>query len=86
MSKPSAHEVTQLLHAWSQGDEHALEKLTPLVYQGAPPAAPITTCRENDRAIPCKPPLWSTKLICAWPDPGGCAGRTGRTFLHSPLS
>ena len=33
MSKPSAHEVTQLLHAWSQGDEHALEKLTPLVYQ-----------------------------------------------------
>jgi RNA polymerase sigma factor (TIGR02999 family) len=29
---PSAHEVTQLLQAWSAGDEKALEKLTPLVY------------------------------------------------------
>lgn len=29
---PSAHEVTQLLRAWSAGDEKALEKLTPLVY------------------------------------------------------
>jgi RNA polymerase sigma factor (TIGR02999 family) len=29
---PSAHEVTQLLQAWSAGDEEALEKLTPLVY------------------------------------------------------
>ena len=30
---PSAHEVTQLLRAWSAGDDHALEKLTPLVYR-----------------------------------------------------
>ena len=30
--EPAAHEVTQLLTAWSQGDEAALEKLTPLVY------------------------------------------------------
>ena len=29
---PPAHEVTQLLQAWSAGDEKALEKLTPLVY------------------------------------------------------
>ena len=29
---PSAHDVTQLLQAWSAGDEKALEKLTPLVY------------------------------------------------------
>lgn len=27
------HEVTQLLRAWSDGDEQALEKLTPLVYE-----------------------------------------------------
>jgi len=32
MATPSAHEVTQLLHAWSSGDQRALEKLTPLVY------------------------------------------------------
>lgn len=29
---PSAHEITQLLQAWSAGDGHALERLTPLVY------------------------------------------------------
>jgi RNA polymerase sigma factor (TIGR02999 family) len=27
-----AHEITELLQAWRQGDEHALEKLTPQVY------------------------------------------------------
>src|ERR1019366_506904 len=32
MTRPSAHEVTQLLQAWGEGDERALEKLTPLVY------------------------------------------------------
>jgi RNA polymerase sigma-70 factor (ECF subfamily) len=29
---PSAHEITQLLQAWSGGDPQALERLTPLVY------------------------------------------------------
>ena len=33
MDTPSNHEVTQLLKAWSAGDEEALEKLTPLVYR-----------------------------------------------------
>jgi RNA polymerase sigma factor (TIGR02999 family) len=33
MGLPSGHEVTSLLKAWSGGDEQALEKLTPLVYQ-----------------------------------------------------
>ena len=30
---PSTDEVTQLLKAWSQGDDQALDKLAPLVYQ-----------------------------------------------------
>jgi RNA polymerase sigma factor (TIGR02999 family) len=30
--EPSGHEVTQLLMAWCEGDESALEKLIPLVY------------------------------------------------------
>jgi RNA polymerase sigma factor (TIGR02999 family) len=30
---PRSHEVTQLLRAWSEGDQQALEKLTPLVYR-----------------------------------------------------
>lgn len=33
MSSPSPHEVTHLLLAWSDGDESALEKLTPVVYR-----------------------------------------------------
>jgi RNA polymerase sigma factor (TIGR02999 family) len=33
MTAPPAHEVTQLLLAWSDGDQAALAKLTPLVYQ-----------------------------------------------------
>jgi RNA polymerase sigma factor (TIGR02999 family) len=33
MSEPSTPEVSALLLAWSQGDQTALEKLTPLVYQ-----------------------------------------------------
>src|SRR5262245_16044503 len=32
MEKPSTHEVTELLRAWSEGDRASLEKLTPLVY------------------------------------------------------
>src|SRR5580700_12312299 len=32
MSVPPTHEVTELLQAWSAGDESALEKLAPLVY------------------------------------------------------
>jgi RNA polymerase sigma factor (TIGR02999 family) len=33
MALPSSHEVTQLLKAWTGGDQNALEKLTPLVYE-----------------------------------------------------
>lgn len=33
MTPPPAHEVTQLLKAWTAGDDQALEKLTPLVYE-----------------------------------------------------
>lgn len=32
MATPSAHEVTELLQAWSSGDREALERLTPIVH------------------------------------------------------
>lgn len=32
MTLQASHEVTSLLQAWGSGDEHALEKLTPLVH------------------------------------------------------
>ena len=33
MAETPAHDVTQLLRAWSEGDERALDKLIPLVYR-----------------------------------------------------
>ena len=30
---PEAHDVTRLLHAWNDGDEQALDRLTPLLYR-----------------------------------------------------
>ena len=33
MMEPSAHEITRLLQAWSEGEQSALERLIPLVYQ-----------------------------------------------------
>jgi len=33
MAVSPTHEVTQLLKAWTAGDQKALEKLTPLVYE-----------------------------------------------------
>jgi len=33
MALPASHDVTRLLKAWTAGDERALEKLTPLVYE-----------------------------------------------------
>ena len=33
MTLRSGHEITQLLKAWTAGDEQALEKLAPVVHQ-----------------------------------------------------
>jgi RNA polymerase sigma factor (TIGR02999 family) len=43
----SSHEVTVLLQAWSAGDEAALQKLTPLVYQELHRAARRYMARER---------------------------------------
>jgi RNA polymerase sigma-70 factor (ECF subfamily) len=42
------HEITQLLQAWRQGDERALEKLTPQVYRELHLAAKRCMARERD--------------------------------------
>jgi RNA polymerase sigma factor (TIGR02999 family) len=39
----SPHDITELLQAWNRGDEQALEKLTPLIYD--------ELCRAAKRAI-----------------------------------
>jgi len=46
MGGPPAHEITQLLQAWGKGDERALEKLTPVVYDELHHAAQRYMARE----------------------------------------
>src|SRR5438046_10361269 len=48
MDEALGHEVTQLLQAWRQGDEGALEKLTPQVYRELHRAAKRCMARERD--------------------------------------
>ncbi len=46
MAETSAHDVTQLLQAWSEGEQGALDKLMPLVY-GSCTGWPSATCQEQ---------------------------------------
>jgi RNA polymerase sigma factor (TIGR02999 family) len=48
MDEVVRHEITQLLQAWRQGDERALEKLTPQVYRELHVAAKRCMARERD--------------------------------------
>jgi RNA polymerase sigma factor (TIGR02999 family) len=48
MTKPTGDEITQLLLAWRQGDEHALDKLTPQVYRELHRAAKRCIKAERD--------------------------------------
>lgn len=48
MDDALGHEITQLLQAWRQGDERALDKLTPQVYRELHRAAKHCMSRERD--------------------------------------
>jgi RNA polymerase sigma factor (TIGR02999 family) len=48
MTEPGGHEITELLQAWREGDERALEKLTPEVYRELHNAARRCMARERD--------------------------------------
>jgi RNA polymerase sigma-70 factor, ECF subfamily len=58
MGVPSSHEVTGLLQAWGQGDEEALQRLVPLVYEQLRTAARRYMVRERQGHI-----LQTTALI-----------------------
>jgi RNA polymerase sigma-70 factor, ECF subfamily len=47
MSSPSVHDVTGLLQDWRNGDQKALERLVPLVYQELHQAAHRSMARER---------------------------------------
>ena len=48
MTEALGHEITELLQAWRQGDEQALEKLTPQVYRELHRAAQRCMVRERE--------------------------------------
>ena len=57
MTGPSAAEITGLLARWSQGDEHALDDLAPLVYRDLRRVACVY-CEESTLAIPYSQRHW----------------------------
>ena len=48
MGTSPSRDITQLLRAWGSGDEHALERLTPLVYDELRRSAKRHMARERD--------------------------------------
>ncbi len=58
MNSESTHEITGLLLAWNRGDQQALERLTPLIYQELHRAARQCMVREHGAD-----PLETTALI-----------------------
>jgi len=48
MGTSPSRDITQLLRAWGTGDEHALEELTPLVYDELRKAAKRQMAKERD--------------------------------------
>ncbi len=58
MTDPCQEEISQLLRAWSQGDEAALESLTPLVYEELHRLAKYYMARERPGHI-----LQTTALV-----------------------
>ncbi len=58
MSEEQSSEITQLLRSWRQGDPHALDRLTPLVYQELHRRARYYMVREREGHV-----LQTTALI-----------------------
>jgi len=58
MNSESTHQITALLQAWNQGEQEALERLTPLVYHELHRAA--RQCMARERGAD---PLQTTALI-----------------------
>ena len=48
MGTSATRDITQLLRAWAEGDQHALERLTPLVYDELHKAAKRQMAKERD--------------------------------------
>ncbi len=63
MTVRTPQEVTQLLHAWRDGDGSALDELMPLVYKELHRLAHHYML-VRDAVVFCRQPPWSTRLTC----------------------
>ena len=61
MSTDSTHDVTRLLHAWSDGSPQASEQLLPLIYDQLRRIARGVHAPGSATATPCSPPPSSTR-------------------------
>jgi hypothetical protein len=59
------HDVTKLLPQWRRGDQAALERLIPIVYQELHRVA-SARLRGEGRTTRCKPRRSSTRRTCGW--------------------
>jgi hypothetical protein len=85
MTVPSSspHEVTQLLIGWSNGDNEALDRGMPLVYEELRRLARHCTKRERPRHT-LQTTALSTRPTCGLSIKRTRAGKTGRTSSASP--
>ena len=71
-------DISALLAAWSEGNQNALERLTPIVYDELRRLA-RHYMKESVPATACKQRRWSTKHIRAWWTTNACSGRIALT-------
>ena len=82
MSTPS--EITQLLGDWSKGDQTALDKLLPLVYDELHRLASSYMRRERPDHTLQTTALVHEKHICGWQGRRTPAGKHGSTSSRPP--
>ena len=77
--EPPAHQLTQLLQAWSEGDQGALEELMPVVYNDLHRLAQRYMANERPGHT-LQPTALVMKLMCGCWSRRTLAGKAGRTF------
>lgn len=79
----SPHEITQLLQAWSSGEQSALDQLIPLVYDDLHRLAQRHMATERDDHTLQATALVHEAYVCGWWIPNKPPGRTAHTFSRS---
>ena len=73
----SVDDISQLLRAWSDGDQLALDELTPIVYAELRRLAHRYMRRERPDHEPSDDARWSMRPTSASWITSGCSGRIG---------